>query len=173
MTTKNKSLYLILALLTLALFHPATASANVVWPALYLETRLVTWWAIGLGLIIELIFLALWFDFTLKKAIVADVTMNVVSTLLGIILVPLSGILWELIFGIAFYKILGVGTFNPITWTATFILAVTVNATLEKYALEKAFRVDFDKRRFYLLATANSLSVGVAFLSMYFYPVRM
>ena len=30
--------------------------ADVVWPALYLETRIFTWWAMALGLVIEFFF---------------------------------------------------------------------------------------------------------------------
>lgn len=71
---------------------PTTAYANVVWPALYLETRLFSWWAIGIGLLVEFFFIKWLFTLPVKKASMATVSANAVSAVAGIILIPLAGI---------------------------------------------------------------------------------
>ena len=43
---------------------PIAVYANVEWPALVLETRLLSWWAIGLGLLIEYFFIKWLFGFS-------------------------------------------------------------------------------------------------------------
>jgi len=48
-------------------FLPVVAYANVVWPALYLETRLFSWWAIGIGFLIEFFFIKWLFSLPQKK----------------------------------------------------------------------------------------------------------
>jgi hypothetical protein len=78
------------------LLIPSIAYANVVWPALYLETRLFSWWAISVGLLVEYLFIRRVFGLSPKKALLADVIANVVSAVAGIFLIPVAGILWEI-----------------------------------------------------------------------------
>jgi hypothetical protein len=49
---------------------------------------------------------------------------NTVSSIAGVILIPVSGIIWELFADLTIYNVLHLGTFNPIGWAATFALAV-------------------------------------------------
>ena len=147
--------------------------ADVVWPALYLEQRLFSWWAIGLGLLVELIFLCRITNLSLRMCVVADLAMNAASALLGTFLIPVAGFLWELFPGIVLYKLFKLGTFNPGTWTATFILAVLVNAVLETTVLRYAFHQKPAKRIFGWLCLANSLSIALAFISLFVYPVHL
>lgn len=144
--------------------------ADVVWPALFLEQRLFSWWAIGLGLLAEFFFVRWLTTLTVRQGIVADLSMNAASALLGIILIPLAGIAWELFPGSILYKIFDIGTFNPGTWTATFLFAVLINAALESLVLRLAFKQKTDKRVFWWLCVANSLSVGLAFGSLFVRP---
>ena len=163
-----KTLVLALALLLL----PTPAYADVVWPALFLETRLVAWWVILSGLLVEFLFLRLWFKLTLKKAIVADLAMNLVSTLMGLVFIPLMGFIWEIFPGILLYKLFNIGTFNPGTWMATFLLAVFINAGLETLVLAKCFEYEVGKKGFWMLCLANMASVAIAFISILVSPVR-
>jgi hypothetical protein len=151
---------------------PVAACADVVWPALYLETRLATWWAVSLGLVVE--FIVIWkaFGLTAKKAIQVDLAANVASVLLGIILIPLAGIVWEIFPGLIFYKIFHVGTFNPVTWAATYVLAVLINAVLEWAVIVRGFKLPVGKRGFWIMAGANAASVAVAFGSLFVFPVE-
>jgi len=107
----------------LSLF-PVLTYANVVWPALYLETRLFSWWAISIGLLIEFFFIGWLFSLSQKQAIIATVTANAVSAVAGIVLIPLAGIAWELFPGSIVNRAFGWGTFNPVTWVATFLLVI-------------------------------------------------
>ena len=53
--TEMKQKAICVAALALLMIAPA-ARADVVWPAMFLETRLVTWWAISTGLVAEYLF---------------------------------------------------------------------------------------------------------------------
>jgi len=105
--------------------------ANMVWPSLYLANRLGTGWAIVLGLIIEFLFLLKFFKLNAKQALIVDIGMNAWSCLVGIVLVPLSGLIWEITFGQIVHALFNVGTFNPVTWGFSILLAAITNATVE------------------------------------------
>src|SRR3954451_22715025 len=72
-----------------------TLLADVVWPALLLEGRLLAWWVIAIGLLIEWPFVRFLTDFPWRKSFIVDAAMNAASTVLGIILLPVAGIAWE------------------------------------------------------------------------------
>ena len=66
--------------------------ADLVWPALALEQRMLSVVPIVVGLIVE--WLALWlggFGLKWKKAALVDVVMNAASALIGIFLIPALG----------------------------------------------------------------------------------
>ena len=144
----------------------APVLANVVWPALLLQNRLVTWWAIALGLIIEYFLVWKLTDFDYKKSLIVDVAMNAASALLGIVLIPLAGFLWEFFPGILLLKFLQLSTFNPITWFATFILATAINAAVETGVIVKLFKAPIGKIGFWWLCMGNALTVGIALVSL-------
>ena len=146
--------------------------ADVVWPALFLAGRMMAWWAIGLGLVVELFFVRFLTGFGWLKSALTDVAMNAASSLLGFILIPLGGIAWESSVGIALYKLFNIGTFNPGTWAATFIFAVFINAVLEASVLRYGFKQRPFKRLFWWLALANAISLGIAMVSLFKYPPR-
>ncbi|HMG06371.1 MAG TPA: hypothetical protein VK581_13005 [Chthoniobacterales bacterium] len=146
--------------------------ADLVWPALFLEQRLFSWWAIGLGLLVELFFVRWLTGLDWRMSAVADVAMNTASSLLGFFLIPIAGIAWEFFPGTGIYKVFNIGTFNPGTWVATFLLAVLINSALETTVLRYAFKQKPVKRIFWWLALANALSVGLAFASLFRYPPR-
>ncbi|WP_298661330.1 hypothetical protein [uncultured Thiothrix sp.] len=156
-----------------ALLLSSAARADVVWPALYLETRLFSWWAIGLVLVVEYLFIRYVFAITPRKALIADVSANAASAVLGVLLIPLAGVAWEVFPGLAFYHLLNVGTFNPVTWAATFAMACLINAALESFVLKRAFGLPFTRRTFWWLVLANAFSVGIAFGSLWLHPVHM
>ena len=155
-------------------FLPTIAYANVVWPALYLETRLFSWWAISIGLLVEYFFIKWLFTFSTKKTAIATVSANAISSIAGIILIPLAGIAWELFPGSLIHWAFNWGTFNPITWGATFVLGCLINALIEGAVYKKWFApaFKFKSEVFLWLLAANSLSVGVAFGSLWLNPVQ-
>jgi len=153
----------------LAVLAP-NAWANLIWPALIIETNLLSVWAIAVGLVIEFIVLYFLFNMEVRKAIIVDTSMNAISTLFGIVLIPLAGIVWEIFPGLPVYYIFDVGTFNPFTWTATFIFAVMITAIIEILVIIKIFNISIDKKHKYYLCVANIGSVAVAFLLLWLKP---
>lgn len=147
--------------------------ADVVWPSLFLEQRLFSWWAIGLGLVVELFFVRRLTTLNWPRCIAADLLMNAVSALCGLILIPLAGIVWEIFPGMIMYKIFNIGTFNPATWTATYLFAVFINGILETLFLKYVFKQKTGRRVFLWICFANALSVALAFGSLLVRPPRM
>jgi hypothetical protein len=148
--------------------------ADMVWPALMVEQRLLSAIPITSGLIVELLALRFGgFDLSWKKAAIVDVVMNAVSSLAGIVLIPLLGFVWEFFPGIVLYKVLNVGTFNPGTWAATFIMAVLATTAIEASVVRWGFKITVDRRRFSVLCAANSVSVAMAFASLWIHPPKM
>ena len=158
------------AVAVIAAFAPSLCSADVVWPALVLSGYLLSLPAIAIGLGVEIACLALLLQMPWRTAVAAGVTMNVASSVLGVVLVPPSGLVWEVGPGLALYQIWRVGTFNPGTWAATFVLAALVNAVVEAVVLRAGFRVPFSRRVFRVLALANCASVSVAGVAMWLRP---
>ena len=140
--------------------------ADIIWPALFLESRLLSIWVIALGLFVEYFFVWRITNIGAIKSIWADLAMNAASTILGIILIPALGFVVALVPGEL------VGTFSPITWAATFLMCVFLNAWIESLVLWKFFTQDIGKKQFWWLAVANALSVGFAFGSFLIYPVE-
>ena len=155
-------------------FLPSVAYANAVWPALYLETRLFSWWAISFGLLVELFFIKWLFALSIKKTVIATVSANIISALAGVILIPLVGLAWELFPGSVIYWAFNWGTFSPVTWVATFFIACLINALIEGAVYKKWFASEFKfkSKAFLWLLAANSLSVGLAFVSLWLYPFQ-
>lgn len=162
-------------LVAAALALPAVAYANIVWPALYLETRLFSWWAISVGLVIEYFFVRRLFDLAPGRAALADISANAASAIVGVVLIPISGIVWELFPASVYNWALGWGTFNPITWMGTFFLACLINAVLEGAVYKKMFKLDlkFKSKNFWWLVLANAFSVGVALASLLVVPLQL
>jgi hypothetical protein len=148
------------------------ATADVVWPALYLETRLFTWWTIGLGLLVEFFIVRWLFALPIGKAAIATVVANAVTAIAGVPLIPLAGIIWEFFPGMLYTGPLHWGTFNPITWVATFLLACLVTTAIEALVYRYGFKLRVGLREFVWLTIANSLSVGVAFASLFIFPIE-
>jgi hypothetical protein len=148
--------------------------ADVIWPALLLEGRMLTWWAIAVGLVIEYFFVRKVTHLSFGRTIWADLAMNGVSALFGVLLIPIAGLVWEFFPGLLIYKLFNIGTFNPGTWSATLFMAVVINTLIERAALRRFFKQPVDGRgAFWLLFLGNFLSVGLAFASLFvFLPKR-
>lgn len=144
--------------------------ADIVWPSLLLGGRLFTWWIIGTGLVVEFIFV-LWLTRSAPlRAVVMTVTMNAVSAGIGLIGIPLSGLLWELIACISILPLFHWGTFNPVTWFVSCVLAAMLNTVIETACLRFLFKVEWTRRLFWWLAFANFVTVGIALVSIMMSP---
>lgn len=146
--------------------------ADMIWPAAFLESRLLSAWVISAGLIVEYFFVWRVTPLGTWRSVVADVAMNAASTLLGVVLIPLAGIVWEIFPGLIVYEVFNLGTFNPGTWAATFLMAVLINSGLELLVLRFVFHQPPGGGLFWWLCLANALSVGIAMASFLVYPPR-
>ena len=149
-------------------------AADLVWPALLLEQRMIAVLPIAAGLVAE--WLVLWlcgFGLNWKKAAVVDLVMNTVSSLVGIPLIPFLGFVWEFFPGVIIQKFLHVGTFNPITWIATPVLATFATTVVEAIVVRWGFKIALGQRRFWTLFMANAISVGIAFASLFLHPPQL
>ena len=147
--------------------------ADMVWPALILERRILSALPISAGLVVE--WLVLWrasFGLSWKKAAVVDLVMNAVSTGAGLVAIPLLGFLWEIFPGLLVYKLFNVGTFNPGTWLATFVMAVLATTATEAAVIRWGFKIPLGSRRFWILCVANVVSVAIAFASLWTNPPK-
>jgi hypothetical protein len=131
--------------------------SDIIWPALVLEQRLFSFWAIGFGLLVELAVLYWVTTLSFEQCVIANLGMNAASAGLGLLLIPL--------FGIAF-------DFTTSGWIGTLLMAVVVNAFIETAVIVGIFKEGGTIKLFCWLCLANSLSVGLAYASVYFYPGR-
>ena len=86
--------------------------ADVVWPALFLSIRMAAWWCVVVGILIE--GLALWKFAQVRPAgaLLAAVVMNIVSALIGALLLPLLGIRLDALAHATYNAWLDWGTYN-------------------------------------------------------------
>ncbi|MDG2523238.1 hypothetical protein P7B02_17040 [Caulobacter segnis] len=148
---------------------PATAYANLIWPVLFVEMRLLTIPVIAAGLLIESLMLRFGFGMSWLRSVLLAVTANAFSAALGAFLIPLAGIVWE-IFPSLLIRPFVRGTFNPITWAGTFALAVAITASLEVLCLRFAFKTPWSRRRWQLWLGANAVTVALACVGLFFGP---
>jgi hypothetical protein len=140
--------------------------ADVVWPALLLEQKLLGIVPISVGLIIEWLVLWLGFALPLRKAAVIGASMNVFSMLVGILFIPVLGLGWDVLLGSLLYSVFNV----PGTWIPASLMAVLVNTTVETGVVKWGFKVPLSRRRVSLLCAANCASVAIAFVSLWLRP---
>ena len=147
--------------------------ADMVWPSLILIGRIMTWWAIGVGLVIEYLFLVKFFTFGWKKSLLVVVVMNAISSAVGIVLIPASGLIWELVIGAFINMIYDVGIFNPVGWGASVLFAILLNAIIESLSLRYIFKYPIHRKEFRVLFVANAFSVATAFISLLVAPPKL
>ena len=148
-----KNLFLVLPI---AIFFPVTVSANIVWPSLYILEGLMSWYIILAGLVIEILFIKTIVKAKWGKTILMAVSMNIVSALVGLFIIPFSGLLAE--FAMAPFDNT---TFATSHWIVSYILAVLSNVVIEGLFLKWVFKLSF-KKNFKWLLIANALSVVLA-----------
>jgi hypothetical protein len=136
--------------------------ADVVWPAAYIAGGLVFSWAVLVGLVLEWPFAKWLTGYSWWAAWKPTLAMNLASAILGGFLIAVAGIVWEVFPGTLIHRAMNVGTFNPITWWATFVMAVLINSLVEAQVLKRFFGVLKWWRAAGWLTIANSLSVTAA-----------
>lgn len=141
---------------------PSVVYADMVWPALYTETKLSSVPIILLSLVIEFFFYKWLFEINVKKSVYYTVLANSVSGVLGLVLRPLSGILYELSLGAIVNLIFNWGTFNPVAWFFVPVIGGAVNAFVELEVIRMVWKHPLDRRNYYLTWGMNALTVAIA-----------
>ena len=149
-----------------AVLGATAASADVVWPALYVASGAFSWYVIAAGLFLEYPFAKIVTGVAWRAAWKPTIIMNLASTFVGAIFLSIAGIAWELFPGSLIMAKTNMGTFNPYTWVATFIMSVLINSAIEAFVLRKLFRVPKFGVAFYWLLPANAISVALTFYAI-------
>lgn len=146
--------------------------ADMVWPGLFMANRLLAWYAITFGIVVEYWFIRKITKLDWIRAIFADVTMNLVSALIGLIAIPILGLLWEATGGEVVNTLFHTGTFNPASWAVTICLSAILNVLVEGLIIVFGFRQNIGVKGFLWLYLANIITVGAAFLSFFMFPAE-
>lgn len=159
MKTTKIILFLLLSLFILP------ANADIVWPSLYIAKGMLSFKTIILGLIIELLFVKYFTKANWQKVSVVTILMNLITTLLGMILIPVSGLSSEFVFDFVFhaYDKFGIGTFHWSHWLVSYLLVIIINTLLEGLLVKIMLKLGI-KQTFWWLFTANGISVLICFL---------
>lgn len=155
---KNPKYQVPIVLMAVILLFPITACANMVWPSLYIAEGMRSWFVILAGLILEIVFVNLFLKQTILKSSFIALVMNLISTIVGIFLIPFGGFVGEFLLAP-----FGGGTFALSHWIAAYFLAVITNTLIEGLVVNTFFRFSF-KNMFLWLFSANTLSVIICIL---------
>ncbi len=169
MKTKQKLIILFIGVI----FFPAVAQADIVWPALYTETKVSSFPIIGLSLLLEYLFFKWLFKLEFKHAIYYTLVANIVSGILGLFLRPLSGIAYELSLGMLVNWLFHWGTFNPVAWFFVPIIGGALNGILELLIIRIIWKRKITKRNYLLTWGINTLTVAIATIWVIMYPPQM
>ena len=147
------------------IFTALPACADIVWPSLYITKGMLSLKVILIGLIIELLFVKYCTGIDWKKASLTAIIMNLISSGLGVILIPLSGLGSELVFDLAFhaYDKFGIGTFHWSHWLSAYLLVIFINTLIESFYIKLALKFKLSKVLWWMMI-ANGISVFLCFL---------
>lgn len=161
MNTKKVVKYFLLT--TILTILPA--KADIVWPSLYITKGMLSLKVIIFGLMIELLFVRYFTKISWKMASITAIVMNLITTVLGIILIPLFGLGTEFIFDCVFhaYDKFGIGTFHWSHWLVSYLLVILINTFIECLYIKLALKLKF-RKTFRWMLFANAISVFLCFL---------
>lgn len=164
MNTKEFIKYFLL--ITILTILPA--NANVIWPSLYIAKGMLSLKVIILGLIIELLFVRYFTKINWKMASITAIVMNLITTFLGIILIPLFGLGAEFIFDFVFhtYDKFGIGTFHWSHWLVSYLFVILINTFIECLYIKLTLNLMF-RKIFWWMLLANAISVFLCFLFLF------
>ena len=136
--------------------------ANMIWPSLYIAESMLTWWIILFGIIIEFIFVKIFIKDNYFKSAIMTVVMNTFSAIIGIVMIPISGLIGEIIL-IPIDLIFALGTFSLPHIIFSYLMAALCNVLIEGLVLKIIFKKEF-KKIFLWLYIANVISVAISII---------
>lgn len=146
-------------LATLFISSPFIARANLIWPSIYIVGQYYVWYVILAGLIFEIIAAKIFLGTNWKDSAWEMFVANSISALVGLLLIPISGIVIEIL-TIPFRT----GTFDISHWILDYICVVLANTCVEGLSLKWIFKHPF-KSNFWWLFFANLISVIICIVS--------
>ncbi len=150
------------------LFSANLINADIIWPGLiYIDGILQSFPYIIFGFIVEFLIIQYGTKLSFKKAFIIVLLMNLVSFLLGIILIPIATIFLEIIYSISVYQFFKIGTFSLITQISTFIIIVAINTIIESWIILLKYPKFNEKKIIILVTIANALSTAIAVFGIY------
>ncbi|MBO7611206.1 MAG: hypothetical protein J6T23_03240 [Elusimicrobia bacterium] len=151
--------------IALIIFISLPVNADLIWPSLYIAQGMLSIKVILLGLIVEFFFVKFFTKVNWKKALIVTFLMNLITTILGMIFIPLSGLGSEIVFDFVFhaYDKFGIGTFHWSHWLVAYLLVILINTLIEGLFIKLTLKIKLLKT-FWWLMTANAISVFICFL---------
>jgi hypothetical protein len=162
-----------LPILIFAILLPAAAYADVIWPALYAETKVSSVPIIVASLLIEFWFFKWLFRAGYRKTLIYTISANIASGVIGLIARPISGIIYELSLGMLINSLFDWGTFNPVAWFFVPIIGGAVNAVIELGTIRLIWKEEINKKRFVLTCFVNAVTVAIATVWVIQHPPQM
>jgi type IV secretory pathway VirB2 component (pilin) len=155
MTTQER--HLSIAVFAWLCLLPATAHADAVWQAVFLEMPIFlrTWWVVPIGLAVEYPVVHWMLRQSHGKAIVATVLVNLISFIVGALL-QIPTMFMGGVAGIV----------------AMFAIAIIGNTLIEGIALDFFRRKVFNRHTFLPLLGVNAVSVGLTIVVLLYYGTR-
>ena len=153
----NCKKFLIVALFLI--FGVSTASADVMWPSLFVACGRMSLWVIIGGLIVETGFVKYFTKENWKKSILVSVSMNLATGFLGTFLIFLGGMGLEGLLEVVEYVLnIHVRTFHWTHWIAAYVFAIVINTLIEGGVIKLMLKLKF-KDTYKWLFVANAISI--------------
>jgi hypothetical protein len=155
--------------LTVVLFFPTLAHADIIWPELALvATKTTTIILIFAGFLIEWPFIKWVTQLSWSKAIIPLVICNLVSATVGVIIIALGGLIFQFALHLI-YQLMGlhnIGTFNPFGIAAATLFVAAITALVEYGVLILWFKTKKSLKNYGILLIGQALSVTLVTMQM-------
>jgi hypothetical protein len=153
----------IVAIVSACCLAPSTASADVVWPALYVaDSHYRTWYIIIIGLFLEAVVLRRWLKLSTVRAFYVSIVTNAFSATVGLWLLAFGMLGWHFVVD-RFVR----GTFNLfndiVTLLVMFLGSIVIEATVARAAWRFPFRATLP-----VFLMGNVLSYGAVLVDLFF-----
>jgi hypothetical protein len=79
---------------------------------------------------------------------------------------------WEFFPGAWLYKRFDFGSFGPVEWASTYLIAVLITTLVESAAAKFFFSIDSSRNNMLVVFLANAASVGIVFVFIFAFPVQ-
>lgn len=124
----------------------------------YIFDGMSSWYVVLLTLVAEMFILKFFLKETYSKATAVTLFMNMVSTVLGIVVLHIVALIVEVLF-----LPVDVGSFHVSHWVVNLIAVIPVYAAIEGLAIKIGFKYKF-RKVFPKLCIANAACVVICFL---------